>query len=58
MNDKLKAILEGAAEGAKEAPREFFAPVIAFFNVMHRATQEVMNRPTENEHAKLAAHQK
>ena len=43
MNNKLKAILEGVAEGAKETPREFFAPIIAFATVMQRATEEVLS---------------
>ena len=45
MNNKLKAILKGVAAGAKETPREFFAPIIAFATVMHRATEEVLSGP-------------
>ena len=59
MNNKLKAILKGVAEGAKETPREFFAPIIAFATVMQRATQEVLSGPQpKKDHVHLAARHK
>lgn len=42
MNDNLKAFLEGVVEGAKETPRGFFAPVIAFFAWLNRVTDEAL----------------
>lgn len=42
MNDNWKAFFEGMVEGAKETPRGFFAPVIAFFAWLNRVTDEAM----------------
>ncbi len=43
MNDNFKAFLEGVVEGAKETPRGFFAPVIAFFAWLNRVTDEALD---------------
>jgi len=42
LNENFKAFLEGAVEGAKETPRGFFAPVIAFFAWLNRVTDEAL----------------
>ena len=52
MNDNLKAFCEGVVEGAKETPRGFFAPVIAFFAWLNRVTDEALTpsvAPKDNE---------
>ena len=45
MNDNLKAFCEGFVRGAKETPRQFFAPVIAISRWMCRVTVEAMAPP-------------
>jgi hypothetical protein len=42
MNDNFKDFKSGFAQGARETPRGFFAPIIAFFRWMDRVTDEVM----------------
>jgi hypothetical protein len=58
MNDNLKAFLEGAVEGAKETPRGFFAPVIAFFAWLNRVTDEALDHPatTDKQAGVVAGH--
>lgn len=56
MNDVLKAFLDGCAQGARETPRGFFAPVVALFRWLDRVTDEAMGQVEANHQSRLAKH--
>ncbi|MGH8159345.1 MAG: hypothetical protein ACREPQ_14590 [Rhodanobacter sp.] len=55
MSDYLKAFWNGCIQGAKETPRGFFAPLVALFRWLDRATDEALAENQSSE-SRLAGH--
>lgn len=55
MNENLKAFCEGFVRGAKETPRQFFAPVIALYRWIGRLSDEVVQEQHQDHSQRIAA---
>lgn len=56
MSQALKELAHAAVDGAKQAPRDFFAPIIGFVRWIRRqldaSVAEALHRSSESRHAR------